>query len=396
MATSSSSDASATPSSDDFEAAVRALGGVVRDTRCHVDRDGRRFTMKWTSRRKNTPPRVTITTPAGPLAQPQASHAATSTKAAAEMGPFRGAPSPRIPSPAPLTLRLETRVDRAGKFLRINRETQTGDASFDERIYLESDAADPVVLAALVDPGLRTNVVKCLELGSTVVTLDLEGNLCVERPLPETKLLQAAQLTPLLDALSAAAEAIPPLVAARPVRTFGAKVTTACFVGAILTVPVYFLCNWPWEALRSDLYTSSVLAGLTLWIVSLPILAVVLRGRSVSLRDLVTCAGALLLGLPLGATDLMLTVNGLFDTSAPIAHETRVTHLRFTSGKNTSYYVTFGSWHPGEATIELNIGSSLYYTLAEGTTLSVTTSQGALGWERLRGITGVSGLRTWN
>lgn len=396
MATPSSSDASGTPSGDDFEAAVRALGGVVGDTGCHVDRDGRRFTIKWRSRGRNTPPRIEILTPAGPLAQPQASHAATKITKAAEMGPFRDAPGARIPSPAPLTLRLETRVDRAGKFLRINRETQTGDATFDARIYLESDAADPVVLAALVNPALRTNVVKCLELGSTVATLDLEGNLGVERPVPETKLLQVDHLTPLLDALGAAAEAIPPLVAARPVRTFGANLTIACFVGAILTVPVYFLCNWPWEALLTDLYTSSVLAGLALWIVSLPILAVVLRGRSVSLRDLVTCAGALLLALPLGATDLMLIGNGLFDTSAPVAHETRVTHLRFTSGKNTSYYVTFGSWHPGEATIELSIGSSLYYKLAVGTSLSVTTSQGALGWERLRSIEPVTGLRTWN
>jgi hypothetical protein len=396
MATSSSSDPSATPSSDDFEAAVRALGGVVRDTGCHIDRDGRRFTIKWRSPGKNTPPRIEILTPAGPLAQPQASHAATKTTKSAEMGPFRDAPSPRIQSPAPLTLRLETRVDRAGKFLRINRETQTGDAAFDARIYLESDAADPVVLAALVEPGLRTNVVKCLELGSSVVTLDLEGNLGVEHPLREAKLLHADHLTPLLDALGAAAEAIPPLVAARPIHTFGAKVTTACIVGAILTVPVYFLCNWPWEALRPDLYTSSVLAGLVLWMISLPILAVVLRGRSVSLRDLVTGAGTLLLGLPLGATDLMLIGNGLFDSSAPVAHETRVTNLRFTKGKNTSYYVTFGSWHPGEATIELNIGSSLYYKLAEGTTLSVTTSEGALGWERLRSIRPVSGLRTLN
>ena len=352
--------------------------------------------MRWKGAGKNTPPRVEISTDAGPLGYSQATHAATTNATATEMGPFRGAPSPRIPSPAPLTLRLETRVDRTGKFLRINRETQTGDAAFDERVYLESDAPDSAVLAALVDPGLRANAVKCLELGAASVTLECEGSLSISRPLPQASLLDLDQLTPLIDALGAAAEAIPPLVATRPVRTFAGRITVAAVVSAVVSLPVFFLVDWLWESLGADLYASCAMVGFLLWLLALPILVFVLRGRSDSLRLLVTTAICLVLALPLWATDLMLTLNGLFDTSTPIPHETSVISRRSTSGKHTTYYITIGSWHPGETTLEITVGPSLYSEVPPGSQVSVTTARGYLGWERLIRITPATGPRTSN
>jgi hypothetical protein len=372
---------------DDFYASALALGANPDDDPCHFNRNGRRFVLKWRGAGKNTPPTIEISTDAGPLGQPQATHAATKTAKTTDQGPFRAAPSTRIPSPAPLTLRLETRVDRAGKSLRINRETQTGDAAFDERVYLESDAPDAAVLAALVDPGLRANVVKSLELGAASVALDREGNLVVSRPLRQASLLALEQLTPLIDALGAAAEAIPPLVATRPARTLAGRLTIVAVVSAIVSLVLFFLVDWLWEPLGPDLYTTCAVIGFFLWFVALPILVFVLRGRSDSLRLLATSVIALAFALPIGATDLAIVVNGLFDRSTPIDHETRVTQMRKTSGKSTAYYITFDSWHPGEKTIETSVGSSLYYKLASGSTITVTTADGALRWERLIRIT---------
>ncbi len=388
---------SSPPSNEAFLSSVRALGATEDGGWWHLDREGRRFSLRWTSPQKNTPPAVEITTKAGPLAQPQESLEASSTATAPkEMGPFRSAPSPRIPSPAPLKLRLETGVDRAGKFLRINREMQTGDAAFDERVYVESSAADAVVLAALADPALRTNAVKCLEQGATAITLQREGDLHVARPLPHAELVAHAQLVPLIDALGAAAEAIPPLVATPKVRTFAGVFTLVVVLAALLSWPLFYVCDGLWEPLQSDIYASSVAGGILLWIFSLPILVLILRGRSESLRDVVFCALALAFALPLGGTDLMLTLNGLLDTSAPVPHATIATHMRQTSGKHTSYFVTVPSWHPGEAEIEITISSSVFFRLAVAMDITVTTSPGFLGWERLLEIRPTSEPRTSN
>ena len=387
MATFPAHDASAPPSLGDFATAARALGGEANDNRCHFTRGGRRFVMRWKEARKNAPPEIELSTDAGPVEQPQQAHAAHTAAAATEMGPFRSASSPRIPSPAPLTLRLETRTDRAGKSLRINRETQTGDAAFDERVYLESDAPDAAVLAALADPLLRASVVKSLELGAVSMTLDREGSLIISRPLRQASLLELDQLTPLIDALGAAADAIPPLVTARPASSPAGRFTIVAVVTAIVSLVLFFLVDWLWEPLGPDLYASCAVVGFVLWLIALPILVFVLRGRSDSLRLLATTVIALAFVLPLGATDLMLVLNGLFDRSAPIAHEARVISQRSTSGKHTTYYITIESWHPGEAKLELTVGSSLHSRAPAGTALSLTTTRGYLGWERLIRIT---------
>lgn len=395
MAASPSLSDSSPPTHDEFHASARGLGANPDSDQCHFNRNGRRFSLKWRGAGRNTPPTIEISTDAGPLGHSQVTHASTRTATTTEAGPFRAAPNARIPSPAPLVLRLETRLDRAGKSLRINRETQTGDAAFDERVYLESDAPDSAVLAALVDPALRVSVVKCLELGAVSITLDHEGSLTISRPLPQADLLGLDKLAPLIDALGAAAEAIPPLVAARPVRTFAAKVTIATFVSAAVSVPLFFLCDALWETVTADLYAACAVVGFLVWLVAVPILILVQRGRSDSLRMIVTSALSLLFALPVAGTDLTLLLNGLFDTSPPVVHEQRVLSHRSTSGKHTTYYVTLASWHPGEEKIELTVSSGLYYRVSEGADVTLTTSLGALGWERLRHID-ATGPRTWN
>jgi len=392
MATPPSAAASAVPSHELFLARARSIGAEITDERTHVERAQRRFVVAWITPGKSTPPKLHITTPAGPLAQPPM----IKRGAAPIGGPFRGAARPRITSPAPLILRLETRLDRTGKSLRINRETQTGDAEFDERIYVESEATDALVLAALADPITRASVLRCLTLGCASLTLDDAGDLGAELPLTSEDLLAPDSLTALLDTLGAAAEAIPPLQGPGHNRTFAGLLPVFTVLGAIVSWPLFYLVDWLWEPIGSDLYATAFLGGVALWVVSLPLLVWILRGRSVSLRDLVTCAVSLAIGLPLGGADLLLIFNGVLDTSTPVAHETQVKRLRHTTGKNSSYHVTLVSWHPGEETIELKIGSSVYSRLAERQALTVTTRRGFLGWERITEIAPSTAPRTSN
>ena len=392
MATPPSDATISPPSSEAFLTSARALGAVIHGESVRFERDGRGFFAGWKGPGKSSPPRLMITTPAGPRAQPQVKtgvHVPTS-------GPFRGDLRPRITSPAPLTLRLETRVDRAGKSLRINRETQTGDAVFDERIYLESEATDDLVLAVLADPSVRANVISCLTLGAASLTLDAEGNLGIDFPLPSEDAAAPARLALLLDTLAAAAEAIPPLQGEPRRRTFAGRLSIVAVLGTLVSWPLYYLVNWLWEPIGNDLYASAALGGLALWIVTLPVLYFVLRGRAVSLRELLTSAIALAIGFPLGGADLLLTLNGALDTSRPEPHATQVTRLRSSSGKGSSYHVTVVSWHPGEEAIEIKISSALYSTLSRGQQLTVTTRQGFLGWERMTSMVPVTGPRTSN
>jgi hypothetical protein len=392
MATSPTAPAASPPSYEAFLTSARALGAVINGTGIRFDRTGRTVTAAWRSPGKSTPPGVRFTTKAGPHAQPPERNSAAATGG----GPFRGVLAPaRIESPAPLTLRLETELDRTGKTMRINRETQTGDPEFDEKVYLESEAPDAVVLAALVDPSMRAGVLKCLALGCTSLLLDADGDLSVEVPLASEASTAPDGLSLVLDALCSTAEAVPPLQGKGRYHSLAAKVSPISVVGALVSVPLFFLVDWLWKPLESDLYWSAALGGIAIWIVTLPILFLFLRGRSTSLRDLLTSGIFLAFGLPLGAADALLTLNGLLDTAPAEVHTTRVSSRYRTTGKYSGNYVLLAPWHLGGETVKLNVGT-LYDQLGTGQEVSVTTRRGFLGWERLTSIAPATAPQTSN
>ena len=377
-----------------FLAAAKALGATVDGESTCFERDARRFSAAWITPGKDSPPRVRFATPAGPLARPPTLEARA--RSAPLGGPFRDEPYDRLESPAPLKLRLENKLDRTGKWLRINRETQTGDPAFDERIYLECEAPEALVLAALTSSTTRAGVLTCLTLGCTAIELDNDGNLVAELALTTKAMVAPTHLTSLLDALGAAAEAIPPLQGKGHHQSWAGFIPLLGGLGLIASWPLFYLVDWLWEPLGSDLYATAALGGLVLWVVSLPILFVILRGRSVSLRDFVISAIVAAIGFPLGGADLLLTLNGLLDSSAPEPHATMVVGLYQTTGKNSSSHLTLRSWHPGEATIAIKIGSSLYATLSRGESVTVTTRRGFLGWERVISIVPTTSPQTSN
>ena len=374
--------ASTAPSQDTFLASARALDAHIEPNGARFLRDQRQFFGVWLPPGKSSPPRVHFTTPAGPLAQPLV----TKVHSAASGGPFRGESRPLIESPAPLTLRSEKKLDRTGKRLGLNREIQTGDAEFDQLVYLEVEAPDALVLAALSDPITRAGVMKCLALGASEIVLEQTGNLRLTLPLTSADLITPPRIAALLDTLGAAAEAIPPLQGEGRHRSSVGVIPTVAVLGTLAAWPLFYLVDWLWKPIQSDLYWTAVFGGLLLWLVSIPILARILRGRSTSLRDLATSVIALALGFPLGGTDLLLTLNAVLDGSRPEEHATQVTKLRRRSGKNSAYFVTVSSWHPGEATIEIQISDSVYNRLAAHQRVVVTTRKGLFGWERMTTI----------
>lgn len=91
----------------------------------------------------------------------------------------------------------------------------------------------------------------------------------------------------------------------------------------------------------------------------------------------------------------LLWLNIFFDNSPPMIHEVKVlkkwyapSWLDFLSSSPDSVqgvkqrpYVRVISWREGETTIDLDVRKSMYDTIWENWTLSVTTQQGFFGWE---------------
>jgi hypothetical protein len=375
--------ASAAPSQDMFLASARALDAHIEPDVVRFLRGQRHFFAVWLPHGKSRPARIHFTTPAGPLAHPLVTK---SHRVVSGGSPFRGEARPRIESPAPLTLRSERKLDLTGKRLELNREIQTGDADFDQIVYLEGEAPDALVLAALSDPMTRAGVLKCLALGATEILLEQTGNLRLTLPLTSEELVTPERIAALLDALGAAAEAIPPLQGEGRHRSSVSVIPTVAVLGALASWSLFYLVDWLWKPIRPGLYWAAFFGGLLLWFVSIPLLVRLLSGRSTSLRDLATSVIALAFGFPLGGADLLLTLNAVLDGSPPEEHATQVTKLRRRTGKNSAYFVTVPSWRPGEGTVEIQINSSVYSTLAVDQRVVVTTGKGLFGWERMTTI----------
>jgi hypothetical protein len=367
-----------------FFSAARAMGGDIDGDDVRFERGGRILFASWQPRWEAVPPHLRIMTKACAISTPRSDSAGDVPRG----GPFRSvAAEVEIESPAPLTLRLETARDRTGKGIQLNRETQTGDAEFDARVYLETDAPDAVVMAVLGDPGMRAGALKCMTLGCTWITLHENGDLVALRLLPDDEDLTAEILGALLDALGATAEGIPPLQRERDFRRPLAEMPAYCSLVAIGSVPLCWIVNQLWKPLGSDFYASGALAGVALWIVALPILFVLLRGHPASLRRLVVSAVFLLVGLPIAGIGVLVTLNAALDRSAPEVHETHVIAQNQAAGKGARQWLTFVSWHPGEQTINIDVNRDDYREFSPPAAVTVTLRHGFLGWERVVSIT---------
>jgi hypothetical protein len=92
-----------------------------------------------------------------------------------EGGSYRQTAVPRALSatrPMNITLRPEAYGDREAKAQGLNREHQTGDADFDNAVYIDSPTTDHEVLQAVLGEEARTAVRDLFALGLRRITID--------------------------------------------------------------------------------------------------------------------------------------------------------------------------------------------------------------------------------
>ncbi len=124
-----------------------------------VERHGRTFTARYIPGGKNTPPTLRITASVDEVAD------------AAPAGAYREGARGHLAVRPAIIMRRETRNDRFGKRLGLNREIQTGDAPFDEAVYLETDSPEEDVRLTLAGEGVHEAVRKLLTSGVSRVQL---------------------------------------------------------------------------------------------------------------------------------------------------------------------------------------------------------------------------------
>lgn len=297
--------------------------------------------------------------------------------------PFRGQGQRPLERPPRLIMRSETRRDRLGKALRLNRELQTGDEPFDRAVYLESDDPDELVGAIVGSAHLRHAVIALLALGPDHVQLGHP-----EQPVDVTwsgsqvdNPFAADRLDRAIAALDTFTGELPAFATAQADRRWprgvGALIATLVggFVGAVLMV-------WGgnvYQPVSNDPVYDWMLRGLVLTAIVTALGWWRARGGSRALRMVGWTAGLGVAAWPAVLAGAVMVCNGLFDGPS----RRRTVHVvdRFiTSSKNsTRHYLQLRPWPP-HTRVKLRVDYDVYRRTELGPT-DLRFGGGALGIE---------------
>ena len=335
-----------------------------------VDRDGRTFLAKQVPGGRYTPATLWLT-----VKVDEAEDAGT--------GAYRGSGRELVdPRPA-LVLRRESALDRAGKWLRLDRSLRTGDAAFDAAVLIETDASDEDVRRTLADEAPRRAVRALLSSGVSRVVLDPEGLSAVRddrnrEALPSGGYERTAKL--LADAASGL-----PLFARGRAAGAARPVSQEALPVALLFVVAMVLPRFVAEPADPVAPGQGAVLGLCVWLVVVAAAVTHLRGRSRALVRLGTIAFLGLFTIPASAYWVLCWANRALDTGPPTEHATHVTGTggvaRAGDGK---FAVAVAPWRPGMRVV-LQIPTKLVTKATEGAPLVVITRPGLIGWEWVEG-----------
>lgn len=301
-----------------------------------------------------------------------------------------------------ITLRKETTRDRVGKQLRINREYESGDAAFDNEVYVETDASDLTLTRIFREPSARhltrvalQNGIKEIELASTRGVggkLDLH---VMMRTLTFTvapgNLGRVQDLRRALSALAAWHAAIqgaadlpagpygrggpvalePPL----PGRTMRGVVVF--LIGALVWLVLIIKQRPP--TFGYDAWFVGLGVGVIFWFAALVIFVALFRGRSTSFRTVLT-AFFWYFGVVITSVVFAESLNGSLDTGPRNVEVARVATRAIKNGTRKVLILPEG---------RIDAPSESYSSLEVGGLAKVTMGRGALGSRWVEHVTPV-------
>lgn len=276
----------------------------------------------------------------------------------------------RIPVAAPTTLHFtaETWLDRLGKFLRIARETQTGDPAFDDAVYVRAPSEE-YASQFLADPDKRVGVALLLKSGFGDVRLNGDTIEAAWTNFDPTKHDREGLAEEAAGALRVLASRLPVVGDDFQPPTdlsFIAYVALWVVTGFFAATGVALFLYPPIRG--GDLFRAGLEAFAWEFLLLAVLSAALLRGTSVS-HDrwfLLVGIGFFLIGL--GSFGSLAAGNALLDTKP---HEERVApiinkRLSRSNRGGTTYYAIVQSWDkPGE-TVEFTVSFSDYNQITPG------------------------------
>lgn len=276
-----------------------------------------------------------------------------------------------------IRLTRETDEEVYAKERGVTREVQTGDARFDARVFIDSDAVDADVLAVLEPPAVRAAITLLLDrykrirlhAGGVAVTSSISLLACCE---PD-------DLRQSLGALRVLAGAPRPLTTTttRP-STFSRVVSALALSGMPVGVPLLIIAGINFSPLHTaDLILLPAVAGFMLGGLASWPLGRIFRGRSTSHRRLAIARFGMLLSVPIHAMTLAILVNGLLDRSPERTDVLSVVEVSHDSDESDSH-VTARSEGSDLGTVTLAIHDPENRAKA-GQQITVYSRKGALG-----------------
>lgn len=282
-----------------------------------------------------------------------------------------------------LTLRPESTADRVGKRLRMNRELHTGDAHFDQRVYIESDAPDAVLGAVLASDKVRAGVLALIEAGCGKLELDARAGTFETSYVVRKDGSVATPLKGILAHLVSVVGALPvfrgdqtwrpPLFQRLSLPVCG----TLMWVGIGLTVAGGVL----FPTVEMGAFVKALFVGLGIWLPVTALAALLARGTSRAWRTLGYVAIPLFVGLPLCGGGGLVVANGYLDREQPTSYTAPIVDKKKVRGnKSTKYFVHVREWRPGSQT-EFKVSEDLFLVAEVGRTLAITIGPGRYGIE---------------
>jgi hypothetical protein len=312
-----------------------------------------------------------------------------------------------LESPSWIRMHEESKLDRFFKKVGIASELQTGDAAFDECVYVTSD--HPAVEALLTNSApLRAAVLRAFDMGATCVRYDGSA-LWLDR-LPASEATEGH-----LDALAALCEASTPL-SQGPGRWFADRflwkalliegVVWSIFGYATGAIIEHIVTPEDLHVWTMPLVGAGLAVALLMFVAVLGVITLTMRGSSRGHRIVIESAVLLAIGFPLTGIQLVGDTNRGLDNSAVQVVSVSIARCDvrerlFSRRKTKVYYaVTYDSPATApddppapEFPSEIRVSRSLCDALTDGGDLRVELAAGRWGipWYRQLHIGG----ETW-
>lgn len=224
--------------------------------------------------------------------------------------------------------RRENSDDVSAKERAIVRELQTGDETFDQAVYIESDADDADLRVLLAAPAVRRAITAALVRCDEIIVSE-GGVSAKDRERPKCYSPSAVRdiLTPIRVIAGAPRSARPTPEAP---RTLGRSVVSSVYVFAPIGVFMIWLGYQTYEPISSpELIIKGGFVGILFAALLQPLLTRLVRGRSTSHRELVPIRAISFIGLTVFGAGLAICLNGALDKSAERVETTPVTSISY-------------------------------------------------------------------